>query len=280
MRITTLMGITALAVLGAHAAVPTPSAQALTQGEQAINADLLAPSRHSRAVQAAIRRAGAPDSMAAAGPSVDDVGDIDSFERNVRWLGVRQMNIQLADACAPDLPDGFACQTLAASGITTFNFSDVARFHLPAKASKSLLCHWFSPYLTLQWNNAGASDALGTLTYSPTLTVENPVLDDPALINLQTGLPFGGSLTTSMSASERIVVPLAPGMAFDEARRDTATCIAGFVSRRALIESFGLSASQANEFFKRPTTVRMNIRGSASHLAEANLIFGLRIVGD
>ncbi len=279
MKTTTALGIAALAVLGAHAAGPVPSAKHLMHAERASSADLLAPERHSPGVRAAIRQAAPPVAMAGA-PTADDVGDADSFERNVRWLGLRQMNINLSDACPPDPVEGFACQVLAPAGVTSFNFNDVARFHLPAKASRSIFCHWFSPYLSLAWSNTGATDALGTLTYSPTLTVENPVLDDPALINLQTGLPFGGSLTTSMSATERIVVPLAAGMAYDELRRDTATCIAGFVSRRALIENYGLNEAQATEFFKRPTTVRMNIRGTAVHVAGAELIFGLRIVGD
>lgn len=282
MKKITALGLAALTAWGAHAAVQAQTDKQVEQAERAAGADLLQPPPgQAKQVRGPVQRLAAPGAaINAAAPSIDDVGDVASFGRNVRWLGIRQMTVDLAATCPPDPFDGFVCQELAPSGVTTFQFQDVARFTLPAKASKSILCHWFSPILQLSWSNPGATPELGTLTYSPMLTIENPVLDDPTLINPQTGLPFGGSLLTGMTASERIVVPLSPGMAYDEVRRDTATCIAGFISHRGLMESFGLSEAQAREFFKKPTVVRMNIRGSVTHLAEARLAFGLRILGD
>lgn len=277
MKLMTWMVAAALASLGAHASTPL---QELRGGRGMPRPDLL-PRKTMPPPMIDIRRLAAPAAMAGAAPTVDEVGDIASFGRSLRWLGVQQMNIDLLDTCPPGPVDGFACQPLApAPATTSFEFHDVARFVLPAKASKSILCHWFSPWLSLAYDNPTAAPQLATLTYSPTLTVENPLLDDPALINPQTGLPFAGRLETAMSSSERIVVPLAPGMAFDERRRDTATCIAGFVSKRGLVENYGLNEAQADEFFKQPMVVRMNIRGSAAFVASAQLIFGLRIIGD
>lgn len=266
-----------LAAVAAQAA--NPMQQAPFALEQAFGNDLLPRAQPRSAPDA--RRQTALEVAASAEPTIDEVGDIASFGRNVRWLGVQQMNIDLLETCPAEPVDGFACQPVVpAPGVTTFAFEDVARFVLPKKASNSILCHWFSPFLRLAWHNTTASPQLGTLTYTPTLTVENPLLDDPALINPQTGLPFGGSLLTGMTASERIVVPLAPAMGFDEVRRDTATCIAGFVSKRGLMDNYGLTEAQANEFFKQPMVVRMNIQGTATHLDAAQLVFGLRIVGD
>lgn len=277
MKIKALWAAGVLAVLGVQAATPQQTQPGFAM-EQALGPDLLT-SQLQRQPARALRPAGVLGASVA-DPTVDEVGDIASFGRNVRWLGVQQMNIDLLETCPADPFDGFACQPLDPSGTTSFAFDDVARFVLPAKATKSILCHWFSPFLSLGWSNPGAGPELGTLTYTPTLTVENPVLDDPALINAQTGLPFGGSLLTGMTSSERIVVPLSPGMAFDELRRDTATCIAGFVSRRGLVGTYGLTEAQADEFFKQPTVVRMNIQGTATRLAYARMVFGLRIVGD
>lgn len=216
-----------------------------------------------------------------AAPTEDEVGDADSFGRNVRWLGLVQANVDLLDTCPPDTPDDdTVCQPVAPTGTTVFEFEDIARVELPARASQSLLCHWFSPYLTLGWSNPGPAAVVGSLTYSPTLTIENPVLDDPALIDPTTGLPFGGRLVTGMTASERLVAPLAPGTAYTERQRDSAVCIAGFISRRALIQNYGLTENQAERFFRKPMTIRMNVRGTATHLDAAQLVFGLRIVGD
>ena len=94
------------------------------------------------------------------------------------------------------------------------------------------------------------------------------------------GLPFGGRLLTTMTASERFGVPLPPGAGFDERQRDSAVCIAGFLTRKSLVQQFGLSEAQAVEFFKHPTTVRLNVSGNARHADFVQLYFGLRIVGD
>ena len=106
------------------------------------------------------------------------------------------------------------------------------------------------------------------------------MLDDPALINPMTGLPFGGRLDTGMTSSEFHETPLPPGASFTQRSRDSAVCIAGFLSKRALVDNYGLTEAQANAFFQQETLVRMNLIGAVNHVADANFIFGLRIIGD
>lgn len=210
----------------------------------------------------------------------DQVGDSDSFGRTVNWLGVTSAFIDLDTSCGPTDPDT-RCQVLQpAPLLTSFHFNDAARIELPAKATHSLLCYWFSPVLMLEYDNPTAANATARLTYTPTLTVENPVLNDPALIDPTTGVAFGGQLTTSMTASEIIETPLAPGAHLTERSRDSDVCMAGFLSRRTLTETFGLTDAQADAFFKQPTMVRLNVAGSSRFVSYAQLIFGLRIVGD
>lgn len=261
-------------VLGAAAlALAAGGVRATRAVPEARSADLLpAPAqlRLSRATPAADARPSV---------AVEDVGDVDSFGRNLKWLGVTNAFMTLAPTCDP--ADPTPCQVLAPSpSSTAFDFTDAVRIKLPRKASNSLLCYWFSPVLNVNWQNATAAPVVGRLIINPTLTVENPVLDDPALIDPSTGAPFGGKLETGMTAAERFEVPMAPGVAFTERTRDSAVCIAGFVTRRNLIDGYGLTPAQADEFFKKPTTVRLNVRGSAQHVSFASLIFGLRIIGD
>jgi hypothetical protein len=221
-------------------------------------------------------------SAKAAPPTIEQVGDVDSFGRNVVWLGLASTFINLSDTCPtdPENPDEL-CQVLApAPAFTSFNFQDAARITLPGKSAHSLLCYWFSPVLTVGYSNPGATRVLGRFRYTPTLTVENPVLDNPALIDPTTGAPFGGKLLTSMTSSERYEVPLEPGVSFSERTRDSAVCMAGLLTRRSLVESYGLSEAQAKEFFKQPTTIRLNVSGSTQNVGFASLVFGLRIVGD
>jgi hypothetical protein len=253
-----------------------PVTRAGTVVEPRVSADLL-PGPSLRRLQAP-----APRGPVASAVTVEEVGDVDSFGHSLRWLGVAQGDVDLADACpVPGSGPDTRCVVLSPTPVLTdFDLTDLASITLPARSANSLLCHWFSPVLTLQYANPGADAAVAQFSYFPTLTLENPVLLDPGLIDPTTGVPFAGRLTTGMTASEHFEVPLAPGMALNERQRDTATCIAGFISKRALIQNYGLTESQASEFFRRDTVVRLNVRGSARYVQAASLNFGLRIIGD
>ncbi|MEG3790761.1 hypothetical protein V1318_11595 [Lysobacter sp. CCNWLW3] len=225
-------------------------------------------------------KAAAPISLAAVAVTDEEVGDSDSFGRNLRWLGLADMAVELTDTCPGTDPDA-GCQVLNPTpAFTPFAFEDLGRITLPGKSTQSLLCYWFSPVLTVRYANPTPNPVLARLRYSPTLTIENPVLATPGLIDPTTGLPFDGKLLTGMTSSEMFEVPLAPGVAYTERTRDSAVCIAGFLSRKSLADTYGLSDAQIKEFFKKPTTVRMNISGSAQYVESASLYFGLRIIGD
>lgn len=237
-------------------------------------------SSHQRKLSLSAAKVAAPISISAAAVSDEDVGDSDSFGRNLRWLGLADMAVELTDTCPSTDPDA-GCQVLnPAPAFTPFAFEDLGRITLPGKSTHSLLCYWFSPVLTVRYANPTANPVLARLRYSPALTIENPVLATPGLIDPTTGLPFNGKLLTGMTSSELFEVPLAPGVAFTERTRDSAVCIAGFISRKSLADTYGLSDAQIKEFFKKPTTVRMNISGSAQYVESASLYFGLRIIGD
>lgn len=257
---------------------------------EAVSADLPAGKTQQRLAQkasdvgAAKASAKSSDAARAAAPTVDDVYDVDSFKREVIFLGLTSAFVTLEETCPPPdpaFPDQF-CQPLnpTPGAFTAFSYNDMARIKLPGKSANSLLCYWFSPVLSANYFNPTASRVTAQLRYSPTLTVENPVLDDPALIDPTTGAPFGGRLLTSMTASEIFQTPLEPGVSFTERTRDSAVCMAGLLSKRALTETYGLTEAQAKEFFKQPTTIRLNVTGNARYVAFAGLTFGLRIVGD
>ena len=267
-----------LATLIAHAA----RMEAALEPESRASADLLPSANAPRIATPAASTLRAGNAAARAAPTPDDVGDVDSFGRALVWLGVDQGNIELSSSCPPDDGDPTTnCVSLnAAPASTSFDLDDIAHVTLPGKSAKSLLCHWFSPYLTASYLNPTAGDVVGLLTYSPTLTIESEVLDDPALIDPTTGLPFDGRLTTSMTSSEYFETPLAAGQALDQRWRDSAVCIAGFLTRSALIDRYGLSEDLAKQVFKKPITIRLNVSGTVQYVDSGSLIFGLRIVGD
>ena len=213
-----------------------------------------------------------------ASPSPGDVGDADSFGRNLQWLGLSDGAIDLAADCTGDT---FPCTVLAPPpASTSFSYTDLGHITLPARAAHSLLCYWFSPFLTIGYGNDGAAPIVAHLNYVPTVTIENPLLNDPSLIDPTTGLPFGGQLLTGMTSAETFEVPLSPGTHVTERSRDSAVCIAGLISKSTLTSTFGLTDAQARDFFRQQMTLRLNVSGSAQYVDFAALYFGWRLVGD
>ncbi|HKE46524.1 MAG TPA: hypothetical protein VKB52_00545 [Rhodanobacteraceae bacterium] len=246
----------------------------------AASADIDAPghSADTTIARGAAARPKASNAAAPAAPTPGDVGDPDSFGRNLHWLGLADGEVDLLDDCTGDT---FACQPLAPPpGVTSFSFADLGHISLPARAANSLLCYWFSPFLTIGYGNDTAASVVAKLNYVPTVTIENPLLDDPSLIDPTTGLPFGGQLLTAMTSSERFEVPLPAATHITERTRDSAVCIAGLISRNTLVETFGLTDAQARDFFRQPMTLRLNVDGSAQYVDAATLYFGWRLVGD
>jgi len=263
-------GAIASAALSVHAAAPFAAPQEYSP-DLPLHASSLSAGRPARATSPA---------TASSSVSEADVGDADSFGRNLHWLGLTDMSVQLSSDCTSADPS-VACQTLsAAPAVTTFHFSDLGHITLPEKATNSLLCYWLSPVLDVNYGNSTAATVVASLRINPTLTVENPVLSTPGLIDPTTGLPFGGQLLTAMTSSQRFQVPLPAGIHISERKRDSAVCIAGFLSQKALVETYGLTSDQAKDFFKKPTTVRLNLAGSAQYVDAASLYFGFRIIGD
>lgn len=214
-------------------------------------------------------------------PEREDVGDADSFGRPLKWLGLTQANIVLSEDCSLPENENRDCQQITpGAGQTTFSFTDTAHITLPGKSANSLLCYWLSPMVSVAYWNPGMEPVIAQLRYTPTLTVESEVLLDPALIDPSTGQPFGGKLLTGMSSSEFFQMPLRANEVLLEVTRDSNVCMAGFLTRRALVETYGLTESQAKDMLRKPLTIRLNVKGSSIYVGDAALTFGLRIVGD
>lgn len=215
-----------------------------------------------------------------------DTGDADSFGRNVKYIGLMSSGlISLASDCTPDPasppgPDDHCFVTNPAPLATSFVAHDVARVLIPAKSTNSLICHWQTPIVVYAFNNPTAAyQSNARFTVTPTYTIQNSVLNDPALIDPNTGAPFAGSFTTSLVGIRR-ARSLQPGEFQIERETGTRACIAGIVSKRSLIEGYGLSATQAANFFKNDTIITMGLQGNASLVNFASIIYGTRFVGD
>jgi hypothetical protein len=217
----------------------------------------------------------------AAGPSVEDVGDPESFGRNVTYLGLTQTDtVILQPDCSLSDPEFERCiVSNPAPSPTSFNEADLAVINLPARATKSLICFAITPFLSVAWANNTPLTQFALFTASAPIIIENEVLDDPALIDPITGLPFGGAIQLSLSTWHN-QHSMSPGEFESESSSQSRSCIAGLVSKRVLIEAYGLSEAQANQFFRKPMTLRFGARGTVQMSDFTVYFYGIRLYGD
>ena len=280
---------TSLAALGLAAAAiaATPKAN-LSAAKAQMRTDLRSEGRTStRTVSARRNPAGIASAGSRAAPTAAAVGDADTFGRNVVWDGlISSGNISMSADCTPAPgdpapgPDDHCITLNPAPALTTFDIPDIGRMTLSGKSSHDILCHWLTPVVIYSLYNGTGVPANGRITLVPYLKVESTVLNDPTLIDPNTGLPYGGVLESGFAASYSSSHTLAPNERDTQRFSESRVCIGGTISRQGLIQGYGLSNAQVDAFFKNPMTLRLGLRGSASLVDFANVIYGLRIMGD
>jgi hypothetical protein len=203
----------------------------------------------------------------------------------VIYLGLAQTaNVALLEDCTPDpmappLPNDRCITLNAQPAATSWNEDGLATLSLPADSTKSLICFALTPNVNYQFNNlTGAPQPVARFTGRAVITIENEVLEDPTLIDPNTGLPYGGKMTLPLSTySENRSI--AAGERAQKSMFLTRHCIAGLVSKRSLVGS-GLSEEQARQFFKKPMTFTFGSSGTVQMVDFANYFYGIRLYGD
>lgn len=221
-------------------------------------------------------------------PTVEEVGDADSFGRSQVYLGVANAgSVLLREDCTPDPdpdpslpPQNLPCITLLPQPqLTVYRQDNLDEIRLPGRATNSLICFSFTPFILASFGNDTAERQNASLRTQAVVALESEVLNDPALINPDTGLPFGGSYTLNFGI-------FSESRSFDPGEQETKTitqtrdCIGGLITRRTLIEGLGLSEKQAREFFRQPIRLVFGVTGIASLLREGSVLYGVRLYGD
>jgi hypothetical protein len=214
-----------------------------------------------------------------------EVGDFDSFGRNVRYIGTMQSGtVSVQGDCTPDPsfplgPDDRCVAANPAPAVTNISVNDVGRVLIPGRATHSIICHWQTPLVVYGfYNPTGLFQDDARFVVTPMYTIENEVLDDPALVDPATGLPFGGQFQVGLGGIRR-ERSLQPGESQVEREAGTRVCIGGIVSAQ-MLRGMGLSDAQVTEFFKKDTTITMGMQGQAKLVEFASIIYGVRFVGD
>lgn len=275
----TVLAASAALALTTLPASTAPARDKLVEREK--SADLLSAVQLKNPVEkTALPLVLSPAALAAA-PTIADVGDPDSFGKNVIYLGLAQtLPVIVTDDCTGSDPTLERCLISAPPpAITSFNETALGTMNLPAKATKSLLCFTLTPFITVNWQNFTGVPALARFTANADITITNSLLNDPTLIDPNTGLPFGGSLQVSLS-TWRSSHTLQNGEVDNESSSQSRSCIAGLIGKRALVENYGLTEAQATNFFKKPMTLSFASRGTVALSAFTQYFYGLRVYGD
>jgi hypothetical protein len=220
-----------------------------------------------------------------ASPTEAEVGDPDSFGREVVYLGLAQTaTVSLQEDCTPDPndppPPQDRCVTLNPQpNATTFSVDNLDTIQLPAASTRSLLCFTLSPSATVSFNNlTGVRQPSARFTARALITIENEVLNDPALIDPATGLPYNGRMTFRIGTYSE-----SRSIAADERQQQTfmfsRDCVGGLVSKNSLMFS-GLSALQATLFFANPMKLTFGSEGTVQIVDFVSYFYGVRLYGD
>jgi hypothetical protein len=131
----------------------------------------------------------------------------------------------------------------------------------------------------VQWENFLATPAQARFSGIALVNIDNEILDDPTLIDPDTGLPFGGVLSLGLSTFTDSHT-LQPGETDFKSMQTSRSCIAGIISKRVLVDTYGLTETQATQFFKKPMTITFGARGTFALSSFANYFYGIRLYGD
>lgn len=213
-----------------------------------------------------------------------EVGDANSFGRNMKFIGMVQTGVlSIAPDCTPDpaFPPGPNDHCVVpVSGNASFNFTNMGTVLIPGKSSKSLFCHSQTPFGAMFYqNDTGVYQGTARTNVIMTYRIENEVLASPGLVDPGTGLPLAGAIETSLGAS-RDTRGLQPGDF--QLYRDNYTrfCNAGIVSKRNLMEGYGLTEAQATAFFTKDTVITVGLVGNTRFVSNGTVIVGTRFFGD
>lgn len=225
-------------------------------------------------------------------PTVGDVGDTDSFQKNVRFIGDASGFLTLSSSCPASTPatspspspsNSNQCFVIdpTPGNTTPFSAPNIDRINLPSGAAKDVIYPVLTFFTSYQFQNpTGAQVPNALFTYSATLTIYSAVLNDPSIIDPNTGLPAGGALTFVFSPDRFDVDRSLEGNERARTRLDYTRAANAGIAKAALISAGTLTQHQGDDLFNKPMTVRMDVTGSVRYVTDASVTFNMRLFGD
>jgi hypothetical protein len=225
----------------------------------------------------------------AAGPTAGDVGDVDSFDKNAKFMGIAGSGtIYVYSSCDPavllaDLeltlgPDD-RCLAAPDPGIAVnATFTDIARINIPGKTAANVIYAIANHSIAWDFMNPTAGTFRTQMSYSPRMTIISEALNDPAAIDPNTGLPMNGSYTTTGFGTKFANPLLGAGQTENFTESYTRANTSGF--SRSFWTGLGLPNNVINKLFNKPMTIRLDARVAVRGVTFGQYVYTARFLGN
>lgn len=213
----------------------------------------------------------------------DPLGDSDSFGTNVKFQGsVASGTIYFSQNCLtlPVVLDANdRCLNVAGPVQITKDFKDIGKIVLPPNSFQNTIYPLVKNNGSLYVYNPSPATSLGYyFNYRPYLTLESPALSDPSLINPLTGQPFGGKVDIGLPNKE-MMNTIVGGGSYLQTDNFT-TVLTNGVTKRYLMQTYGLNQTVADAIFANKLVIRLNCRVSVQSLTDGFVQYSIRFLGN
>ncbi len=269
-------------VLSAALAVPAQDLSQILKDANQERAEIIKRSKAERSVSQGAK------GLDAKGPSLmsvtdEEVGDAASFDKNAKFYGVVSTGVVIIDSdCSlilPELgPDDRCLEITDTTLLTDVTYNDIGRITFPAKSAKNIVYAITNHNTSVFSRNGTAANSTGLFNYFPSFTLESEALNDPAAIDPATGNPMNGSYTTGGVGSRTSQKTLAPSFVELDNLSYTRANTLGF-SRR-FWEQIGLPQTVIDNIYKKPMTIKLNLRVRARFVEFGTFNYGVRFLAN
>jgi hypothetical protein len=216
--------------------------------------------------------------------SAADVGEPDSFGKNVKFFGFASSGIVIfttdcSEANVGILGPDDRCHLITDQNVVTgANDINLGRITIPGKSVDNVLHVISRGSYTYSMSNLGTVPSIARVGYVPSITLESVAFNDPSAIDPATGLPMNGSLRSTGTNLFSTTKMIAAGAFENVSQRSGSSSTLGF--SREYFRQIGMSDAAINLFYKKPVTIKIGIRASTQLVSEAVFSYSIRLMGN
>jgi hypothetical protein len=220
-------------------------------------------------------------------PTVNDVGDADSFGHPAKFMGAVGGFVTLSPTACPATPSpspgpggSSECfQLNPAPAQTSFEADDICRVKLPKGSTKDNIYPVLGLIMSYQLQNStGSPQPHGIYSIDASISIESTVLNDPSIIDPLTGMPANGKIQTGYTYAYRDDRTMQDG---DRQRlRQNVARVGNTGITKAQLVASGLPQNVVDKLFNSDMTIHVDVTGTATLVTDAFVTINLRLFGD